>query len=281
MSSQKRSELWQRLPDETAIWFARFDAYRLIGPNRSIDECYRRVSGLHRLSGKRPGQAWYNAAEKWRWQERADAWDAVERERLQAIEATRRFDAREERLGVIAEMMRMVQGVIATADPSTLTMVEAREMLPMMRLLLRDMMAAQRIELGLPQTDGEGDAGGVLPFTADELAKARRELPGGMQGGLSPMMVGMPPKMMANGFTAALVDALARLYPDEQSARRVAMQAGVDVSRVRFGSAVNTWYGIVEEAQYMGSVGELMELVGVEYGASAELTNTLSKGKSA
>ena len=289
------TEKWKRLEDEPAVWFARFDAYRLIGPRRSIDEAYRRVRGLHQLSGKRPGQAWYNAAEKWDWQVRAEAWDAVERDRLLAAEATRRFDAREERLGVIDRMMRMVQGVMVTADPESLTMAEAREMLPMMRLMLRDMLAAQRLELGLPQGEGEGSAEGVLPFTADELAKARRELAAGGVHGLSPSMVGaataeggrphqsvmmgMPPMMLADSYSATLTDALARLYPDEQSARRVASQAGVDVSRVKFGSALNTWHEIVEQAQYMGQVDDLMSLVGGEYGMSAEMKRvTTPKG---
>lgn len=276
--------IWKRLSDEVPVWFARFEAYRLIGPARSIDECYRRVSGLHRLSGARPGQAWYKAAERWRWQERAEAWDEAERERLRAIEQRRRFDAREERLRTIGEMIAMVQGVIATADPASLSMMEAREMLPMMRLMLRDMMAAQRVELGLPVVESATGDGGVLPFSADELAKARQELVTGGHGPVGvpvPMMAWMPMRLAANGFTAALVDALARLYPDEGSARRVAVNAGIDVSRVHFGSASNTWHGIVEEAQYMGYLDELLAVVGGEYGASPELGGLLvQKGQS-
>lgn len=276
-------QIWKRLPDEVAVWYARFEAYRLIGPARSIDECYRRVSGLHRLSGARPGQAWYKAAEKWEWQVRAEAWDEAERERLMSIEHRRRFDARQERLRTISEMMAMVQGVIATADPASLSVAEAREMLPMMRLMLRDMMAAQRVELGLPLVDSGGSD--VLPFSADELAKARRELAADGHGAgpvamLTPMMAWMPSRAAANGFTSALTDALARLYPDEVSARRVAVGAGVDVARVRFGSAINTWHQIVEEAQYMGTLDDLVAMVGGEYGASPELLSALEKGKS-
>ena len=270
---------WKRLPDEVPVWFARFDAYRLIGPSRSIDECYRRVSGLHRLSGARPGQAWYKSAEKWRWQERAEAWDEAERDRLMAIEQRRRFDAREERLRTIEGMIAMVQAVIATADPASLSVAEAREMLPMMRLMLRDMLAAQRLELGLPVVDS-GGSDGVLPFSADELAKARKELSAGGHGPMGmpvPMMAWMPTRMAANGFTSALVVALTRLYPDEGSARRVALSAGIDVSRIHFGSAMNTWHGIVEEAQYMGCLDELLAVVGGEYGASAELVGALAQ----
>lgn len=272
--------VWKRLPDEVPVWFARFEVYRLIGPSRSIDECYRRVSGLHRLSGARPGQAWYKSAERWRWQARAEAWDEAERERLMAIEQRRRFDAREERLRTIGDMIAMVQAVIATADPASLSVAEAREMLPMMRLMLRDMMAAQRVELGLPVVDGASGDGGVLPFSADELAKARQELAMGGHGPVGmpvPMMSWMPTRMAASGFAAVLVDALARLYPDEGSTRRVAVNAGVDVSRVHFSSAINTWHAIIEEAQYMGCLDDLLVVVGGEYGSSAELVGALGQ----
>lgn len=271
---------WKRLPDEVAVWFARFEQYRIIGPARSIDEAYRRVSGLHRLSGKRPGQAWYQAAERYRWQERAEAWDESERDRLMAIEKRRRFDAREERLGIISQYLAMAQAIIATADASSLSVQEARELLPMMRLLLRDMLSAQRLELGLPLVDDGG--GDVLPFSADELAKARQELSlagHGPIGAPVPMMAAIPSAMVANEFTLAMVDALARLYPDELSARRVAISAGVDVSRVKFGSAQNTWFAIVEEAQYLGCLDDLMTFVGGEYGASPELAKLLSGGR--
>lgn len=270
-------QIWKRLDGEPAVWFARFDAFRMIGPMRSIDEAYRRVSGLHRLSGKRPGQAWYNAADTWRWWERAEAWDEAERSRLMAMEQRRRFDAREERLRTIAQMMGMVQGVIATAEPESLSVAEARDLLPMMRLMLRDMLAAQRLEMGLPQMDGDG-SDEVLPFSADELARARRELAEAGHGGSVPMMAGMAGVAASNSFTSALVDALARLYPEEQSARRVAAVAGVDVTGVRFGSARNTWHEIVVEAQYMGQVDDLLAVVGGEYGASGEWIEVVGKG---
>ncbi len=167
---------WSPLSNEPALWHSRFDVYRLLGPKRSIEEAYRIVSKAQGLGGRRPGQAWYEAAVEWRWSERALAWDIAERERIRKQDDDRRLDEREYRVKIIEEMMVMVRGIIQGADLSTLSVDERRELLPMARLFMRDLLREHRTELGLPEMQGgEGDEG-VLPFTADELLAAQKAL---------------------------------------------------------------------------------------------------------
>ena len=67
---------WDRLPAEPAQWFARFDAYRLLGPGRTIEAVWRGEAKKSKV--KRPNPAWYAASTRYRWKERAEAWDAQE-----------------------------------------------------------------------------------------------------------------------------------------------------------------------------------------------------------
>jgi len=64
---------WSRQPNETTRWYARFLAYRLLGPNRSLYAAYQ----LEKQQPHRgvPG-AWRKNAQAWFWQARAEAWDA-------------------------------------------------------------------------------------------------------------------------------------------------------------------------------------------------------------
>lgn len=86
---------WEQIPGESALWFGRFERYRLMWPH-SIPEVYRdewraeRAKKLAReetggnrrvdptleadLPKEAPG-SWYDAAKQFRWEERAGAWD--------------------------------------------------------------------------------------------------------------------------------------------------------------------------------------------------------------
>jgi len=63
-----------------------------------------------------------------------------------------------------------------------------------------------------------------------------------------------------------LRDSLAELYPDESSARRIAAEAGLALSRIALqGSAINIWHGILEEAQKQGQVGAVLRVALGDY----------------
>ena len=163
---------WTRQAGEPARWYTRFETFRNLGTARTLEAAFRRCAEEEGLAGTRPGAAWYGTAERWSWDERAAAWDAAKRAALRRQEKDRRFDKREQRIAVIEEMMRIgVQTLVAAGLPY-LDQAEARKWAPLARLLLRDMLAAHRLELGVVEV--EEAAGEVPPYTADELAEAAR-----------------------------------------------------------------------------------------------------------
>ncbi len=78
-----KTNLWDRKPGETNLWYSRFEDFRLLGPERTVAEVYRvwlAKRGM-KASKKLPGR-WSREALRWQWVIRAEAWDAAERERL-------------------------------------------------------------------------------------------------------------------------------------------------------------------------------------------------------
>lgn len=262
------AKAWEKRADESGRWFARFEVYRLLGPSRSIEKAFQATRDLEGLKGERPGHAWYQAASEMDWPGRAEAWDRSERERLQAIEMDRRFDAREQRLGMIDQLIGAVFGVLQGANLRSMDADEARAWLPTMRILFKDLITAQRLELGLPVVDAVGGDG--APITADDLMRAQQELDGwdGDGGGSSSFI--------------RLRNALADLYPDENSARRIASQSGLALSRLRLsGVAVDNWHAILREAENTAAVDELVAVVESEYGRSRDFARAVRAYKGA
>jgi hypothetical protein len=116
--------LWDRQPDEPTRWFERFERFRQMGPRRSLLGCAnaervevgRNEKKLIRVPG-----AWAEVAEKWKWRDRATAWDDYQRElarKEEQEELTRR------RRVHIAQA-QLVQGKaverLQNLDPATLT----------------------------------------------------------------------------------------------------------------------------------------------------------------
>ena len=93
---------WDRRPGEPALWYARFESYRLLGPGRSISAAFRVATGKD--ISHRAGASWWRAFRGGEWQRRAEAWDVVERDRLRAADEERRRLARERRLDLLGEV---------------------------------------------------------------------------------------------------------------------------------------------------------------------------------
>lgn len=66
------AEPWDRQDGEPARWFDRFERYRKLGPRRTFEGAFREDTGGN---GRANGRWWAEAA-RWRWKERAEAWDA-------------------------------------------------------------------------------------------------------------------------------------------------------------------------------------------------------------
>lgn len=71
---------WEKQEGEPALWFRRFERYRLMFPRRSVCALYHEEHPKKNQEKPRtnPGPEWYEAAKHWRWEERAEAWDAHE-----------------------------------------------------------------------------------------------------------------------------------------------------------------------------------------------------------
>lgn len=105
---------WDRQRDaegnlEPMMWYHRFDAfYRPLGPERSLLAAYRawRVQkGAEGRNVNSLAKSWERNAKTWRWQERAEAWDAHEAEARHAAEAEAAAEAREKRIGAFQTML--------------------------------------------------------------------------------------------------------------------------------------------------------------------------------
>lgn len=113
MNDQPRCE-WERLPGEPARWFARFEAFRALGPHRSLLATYNAEREEARNSAAQTVPAtWRERAEEWRWRERAEAFDAHERQR---IEAERRAVRDRRRRELEDVEWRRANGLLAMAD---------------------------------------------------------------------------------------------------------------------------------------------------------------------
>ena len=79
---------WERQVGENSRWFGRFQAYRLMGSKRSVLGLYKQESeekvrkSQKKSEKKQPVSApgpWYEVFERFRWKERAEAWDIQRR----------------------------------------------------------------------------------------------------------------------------------------------------------------------------------------------------------
>jgi hypothetical protein len=92
---QPQQQEWNQLPDESDLWFSRFTRFRLMQPVRKIPLVFQQEQAEENRGKQRnlrtdpPGE-WYEIAKKWRWRERAAAWDAQSNADLEELIAAER-----------------------------------------------------------------------------------------------------------------------------------------------------------------------------------------------
>jgi hypothetical protein len=70
-------DAWEQMEGEPEIWYRRFNVYRLMGPSRNISKAYKNWrAGSGKNEKARAGSEWFTESSRWKWKERADAWDA-------------------------------------------------------------------------------------------------------------------------------------------------------------------------------------------------------------
>jgi hypothetical protein len=168
------SESWDRQPGETNRWYSRFERYRLAGPGRSLLGTLnheRRDTGLPKKA-KVPG-AWNRACARWRWRERAEAWDEQQRHQARAVHAQEMEDMNRRHIQEAKALQSTaVQGLRALA-PDNLSATE----------VLRFFVEAAKLERsarGQPETIEEqrrtGTTDGAVLFSFEDAVTAQKEL---------------------------------------------------------------------------------------------------------
>lgn len=172
---------WARLPGEPELWHQRFVGYCTLGVERSLERCYQ----LHSVMAGRTARPavpreWRQAAQRWRWEERALAWDRADGARSLEPGELRRLLARRRRLELLDRLIVQTAGALEAAHLSEVAPEKVREMLPTLRVLLRDLLAAERAEY--PAQGRAAAAGELLLRAADaplddaEIARVRAGL---------------------------------------------------------------------------------------------------------
>jgi hypothetical protein len=169
--------IWAQAPDEPDKWFARFEVYRALGPARSLIQAYRLVAQVEGLSGRQPSGYWWEVARRDQWQARAAAWDAAEEAQRQPVEdaaasVERPNGEHENRRHMVNHLLRAVYRLLVAAEMDKMARDEARELLPMLRVFFKDLLAAHRAEA--PPEDGDRRTDATL--RADDLLAAQSAL---------------------------------------------------------------------------------------------------------
>lgn len=167
-------DVWEREKGEPNLWYGRFEIFRLLGVGRSIDGAYRAEGGAKGRKGARATGHWRRAAQRWRWVERAEAWDGAERETLRAEEAAVRELARQARLKRAGRMQQAGDVGLQRADLDQLTASEARALLGTLRMMLVDGMKQERLEYG--ESTEIVEERRPTKVTADDLEQATEAL---------------------------------------------------------------------------------------------------------
>lgn len=103
--------------DEPQIWFERFEIYRMLGAKRSMlkAENASRKAAQMRPTGQ-PSGSWKEAAEKWHWKARAQAWDDSETERRREEWEEERQGEKRERIQIWRAYRAKLLQALATID---------------------------------------------------------------------------------------------------------------------------------------------------------------------
>lgn len=173
---------WDQQPGEDTRWYARFDAYRRLGPARTIRAAYAAECAsrgvVRRRSQSVPG-SWDAAQARWRWAERAQAWDAAQ------LAQQRQADASAYRARLEAEQRAVLELAAQQRDLARelLTRLQARVRTLSGTDLRPDLIAGLARAASALATTAAGDAAAALGVEGlrSQLDALQQQL--GQQGG--------------------------------------------------------------------------------------------------
>jgi len=110
---------WHRRPKEPNTWYDRFVTYYLTTPatRRTVDAAYRQ-SSAKASRAKQASGAWYRNSQRWQWAERAEAYDADQRDSLLRAIEEERLEDRRRRIDVMKAVRTRLVQALRELDPT-------------------------------------------------------------------------------------------------------------------------------------------------------------------
>jgi hypothetical protein len=165
---------WEPQPSEPAIWYTRFAEYLRLGPTRTMQRVRDNLCEETGKTSYKCGGHWSVAAQKWRWQERARAWD-VDQCRLYAAERrTLEIALHLRHLEIYNEGIELCLDTLRAANLGDMTQAEARAMFGQMSRFFIKLLHEERIECETFRYLDDEDTS--IHITADDLIAAQRAL---------------------------------------------------------------------------------------------------------
>ncbi|MFN8470405.1 MAG: hypothetical protein U0X20_32930, partial [Caldilineaceae bacterium] len=169
---------WDQMEGEPARWYSRFQVYLELGVARTLTAAATAAGLQARGSPLARNREWSTYARRWRWRERAHAWDVHQRELLALSERNTRLALHSRRVERMEDYLDAVCEVLDAANMTAADEQLAREWLPQMRVFLRDLLVAERQEFERGDYE-RNDPESSLVITADDLRAAQRALESG------------------------------------------------------------------------------------------------------
>ena len=164
---------WEQQPGEPDRWYGRFKVYLELGPLRSLKAAARAAGERSRDKPLSWGGRFSEMTQRWQWRQRANAWDAHQRELLAISERNMRLALRDRRVERMEGYLEAICEVLDAANMGAVDERQARAWLPQMRVFLRDLLVAERQEFERSDYSSE-DPANTLVITADDLRAAQR-----------------------------------------------------------------------------------------------------------
>lgn len=163
---------WEQEPSESQKWFSRFERYRLQGPARAVLAAYNaerteQGTARERKPAQSPAASWTEASHRFRWRERAEAWDRHQR-------ALARAAQEQERVAMLQRHARAAETLFNKA-------LERLEKLDADQLGPRDVLAfldgatrLERLARGEPETTSADSGTPQVVFTLEDALEASK-----------------------------------------------------------------------------------------------------------
>jgi hypothetical protein len=172
--NMQQPEPWDRESGESNRWFSRFERYRLTGSNRSLlGTVNAELTEKGRKKQTKVPGAWNRAFERWRWRERAEAWDELERQKARETHAKEINEMNHRHIQESQVFQNKGIQRMKSTEPNELSPTDA----------LRFVMEATKLERtarGEPETIEErrltGKGGGAVIFSLEDAVTADQEL---------------------------------------------------------------------------------------------------------